>query len=74
MAEVTACWAKWPASCSAGNPGASGAFRLTGSKGGCPKLSERVDRIEQIILEAGTVRVAVWPAGQWCGRPPTSAR
>ena len=51
MAEVTAFWAKWPASCSEGNPGASGAFRLTGSTGGCPKLSERVDRTEQIILD-----------------------
>ena len=51
MAEVTACWAKWPASCSAGNLGASGACRLTGSTGGCPKVSERADCIEQIIFD-----------------------
>ena len=40
MAEVTACWAKWPDGCLTGNLEARG----------CPKLSERVDRIEQIIL------------------------
>ena len=50
-AEVTACWAKWPAGCLTGNFEASSALRLTGSTGGCPKLSERVDRIEQIILD-----------------------
>ena len=51
MAEVTACWAKWPAGCLTGNFEASSAFRLTGSTGDFPKLSERVDRIEQIILD-----------------------
>ena len=51
MAEITACWEKCPASCSAGNLGASDACRVTWSTGGCPKLSEQVDRIEQIILD-----------------------
>ena len=51
MAEVTACWARFPVSCPSGELEASGACRLAGSKGGCPKLSERVDRIEQIILD-----------------------
>ena len=43
MAEVTACWAKWPLGCFTGNFEASSAFS--------PKLSERVDRVEQIILD-----------------------
>ena len=30
---------------------ANEAGRLAGTKGGCPKLSERLDRIEQIILD-----------------------
>ena len=51
MAEVTACWVKRPAGCFTENHKNCGAFRLTGSTGGCPKLSERVDRIEQIILD-----------------------
>ena len=51
MAEVTACWARLPVSCPSGELEASEACRLAGTKGGCPKLSERVDRIEQIILD-----------------------
>ena len=51
MAEATACWAKWPAGCLTGNLEVSSAFSLTGSTGGCPKLSERVGRIEQIVLD-----------------------
>ena len=50
MAEVTACWAKRPAGCLTDNHEEFSAFRLTGSTGGSPKLRERVDRIEQIIL------------------------
>ena len=50
-AEITACWAKRPAGCLTGSHEASSAFRLTGSTSGCRKLSERVDRIEQIILD-----------------------
>ena len=38
MAEVTACWAKWPAGCVTGNLEASGALRLTGSTGGLPEV------------------------------------
>ena len=48
MAEVTACWARLPVCCPSGELEAG---RLAGTKGGCPKLSERVDRIEQIILD-----------------------
>ena len=51
MAEVTACWEKRPAGCLMENHEEFSAFRLTGSTGGCPKLSERVDRIEQIIVD-----------------------
>ena len=51
MAEVTACWARLPVCCPSGELEANEAGRLAGTKGGCPKLSERVDRIEQIILD-----------------------
>ena len=51
MAEVTACWARSPVCCPSGELEATEAGRLAGTKGGCPKLSERVDRIEQIILD-----------------------
>ena len=51
MAEVTACWARRPADCLTRSHEASSALRLTGSTGGCPKLSELVDRIEQIFLD-----------------------
>ena len=83
MAGVAACWAKWPASCPAENPGASGAFRLTGSTGGCPKLNEQVDRVEQIVLETRARlaqsesqcgQLAQKGASNGFGRPRTRAR
>ena len=46
MAEVTACWMKRPAGCLTENHEECSPFRLTGSTGGCLKLSEQVDRIE----------------------------
>ena len=46
MAEVTACWARSLVCCPSGELETTEAGRL-----GCPKLSERVDRIEKIILE-----------------------
>ena len=67
MAEVTACWVKRPAGCFTENHEDRSALWLTGSTGGCPKLSERVDRIEQIILDTKTRlepqchQLARWP-------------
>ena len=46
---------------------ASSALRLTGSTGGCPKLSLRVDSFEQILVghhsEVKIVSVTASPAG-----------
>ena len=71
MAEVTTCWARRPANCLTRSHEASSALRLTGSTDGCPKLSWRVDRFEQILLdtisEVKIVSVTVSPAGPETG-------
>ena len=45
MAEVTASWAK----CTSGSAAGSSGDRLAGTSGGCPKLGDRLDRLEQVL-------------------------